>query len=82
MIVVLSGEGPTDLGACTNALGECVIPEFAPGPMTILVDQIIEAKLGYSLMDDTPGCYRYLAEKCLQELEQQRKQDRRLYHFL
>jgi hypothetical protein len=36
MIVVLSGEGPSDLGACNNAQGMCRKPEFVHGPMTVL----------------------------------------------
>ncbi|MEI7868740.1 MAG: hypothetical protein WCI11_12680 [Candidatus Methylumidiphilus sp.] len=49
MILVLSGEGPTDLGACTNALGQCDGADFAIGPLMVLVDQILAPVLGYPL---------------------------------
>lgn len=51
MFLVLSGEGPTDLGRCSNSQGMCSNEDFAIGPMTVLVEQIIEPKLGYSLRD-------------------------------
>lgn len=48
MRLVLSGEGPTDLGKLEST------PEgdvFKPGPMAWLVDQLLESKLGYSLIE-------------------------------
>lgn len=77
MIVVLSGEGPSDLGTCNNAQGMCRKPEFVHGPMTVLVDKEIECHLRYSMLDVTPERYIYLSEERLRELEQQRKQNRR-----
>ncbi len=49
MILVLSGEGPSDIGACNNALGKCDDGNFIPGPMTVVLDQMLEPKLGYSI---------------------------------
>ena len=49
MKVVLSGEGPTDLGSCTNAQGRCGGDDFKTGPMTVLLAQAIEPRLGYDL---------------------------------
>ncbi len=77
MIVVLSGEGPSDLGACNNAQGMCRKPEFVHGPMTVLVDKEIECQLRYSMLETTPEQYIYLSEERLRELEQVRKQNRR-----
>lgn len=73
MIVVLSGEGPSDLGQCANAQGLCRVPEFVHGPMTILVNQIIESKFDYSPLEVAPGCYCYVSEERLRELAAQRK---------
>ncbi len=77
MIVVLSGEGPTDLGRCTNAFGQCQTPEFEYGPMTQLADMVIAKDMGYSLLETTPHNYHYLSEHRLEELEQERKKIRR-----
>ena len=46
MLLLVSGEGPSDIG--TNAPGAQGI-EFVPGPMTILLDRLIEQVLQYSL---------------------------------
>ena len=77
MIVVLSGEGPTDLGSCTFGLGQCRIPEFELGPMTQLADLIITEAMGYSLLESSPQSYFYISEKRLEELEEERKRGRR-----
>jgi len=62
MIIVLNGEGPTDLGECNNSNGFCQDESFDHGPMTLLVDQIAESVLKYSLLE-TPGSYRYFNRK-------------------
>lgn len=49
MILVISGEGPSDLGACSNSFGLCSDSSFAIGPMTVILDQIIESQMGYSI---------------------------------
>lgn len=64
MIWVLSGEGPTDIGQCTNALGESNDDSFIPGPMTVIIDQISEPRLGYS-MRDYPDCLYFINESAL-----------------
>ena len=51
MIVVLSGEGAADIGACTNQQGLCSGSDFLPGPMTVLIDQALEQKIGYSILN-------------------------------
>ncbi|MBT2866338.1 hypothetical protein JQK19_03710 [Chromobacterium violaceum] len=77
MIVVLSGEGPSDLGMCNNAQGICRKPHFIHGPMTVIVDKEIEVQLSYSILETTPDRYIYVSEERLQELEVLRKRDRR-----
>jgi hypothetical protein len=54
MILVLSGEGPTDLG--TTRLSEAG-REFVPGPMAWIVDRLLAlpGKLGYSILETHAG---------------------------
>lgn len=77
MIVVLSGEGPSDLGQCTNAQGTCVVPEFAHGPMTLIVDKTIAQTLQYSMLETTPERFVYISETRLSELAEGRKNNAR-----
>lgn len=47
MYLLLSGEGPGDIGRCNNGLGQCEMPEYQPGPMAHIVDKLVELQLGY-----------------------------------
>ncbi|TVQ94621.1 MAG: hypothetical protein EA400_01145, partial [Chromatiaceae bacterium] len=47
MRVLVSGEGPTDIGGCERA-DPCAGEDFMPGPMAWLADQVIEDRLGFS----------------------------------
>ena len=76
MILVLSGEGPTDLGQCNNAQGLCSDPYFQPGPMAVLVDNIVAKKLKYSMLAVTPAAVRYVGEQFLANLAKARKGNR------
>lgn len=60
MFLLLSGEGSTDIGSCVGAATVCQGPDFLPGPMAIVVDQIIDAKLKYSPL-------AYLSVGCVSE---------------
>lgn len=51
MIVVLSGEGPTDLGQCTTPSSPCTGADFRPGPLTVLLNWLLEPLLGYAPAD-------------------------------
>ncbi len=53
MILILSGEGPSDIGTCTNGQGLCSGTEFRAGPMAVMVDKIAESVLQYSLADSS-----------------------------
>lgn len=77
MIVVLSGEGPSDFGCCTNGQGECQIPDFRYGPMTYFIDTEIKPLIGYSLLELTPDRYIYVGKAELIRLTQALRQDRR-----
>jgi hypothetical protein len=77
MIVLLSGEGPTDLGHCNNTQGQCRDVDFEAGPMTVLLDRLIEtSRLGYSLLD-IPEAYRYVDETTLAQRDADRKRQKR-----
>lgn len=70
MILVLSGEGPTDIGA---RLPKETGWEFAPGPMAWIVDKLLEKadRLKYSMLDLHAGggdCIFFLSETDLSAL--------------
>ena len=65
MYFLFSGEGPTDLGVGTSAALICEGPEYLPGPMTIMADQVVQAKRGYSPLEK--GCCRYVSEQRLNQ---------------
>lgn len=75
MIVVLSGEGPTDLGQCGNSQSICEDGDFQIGPMTVLLDKMIESYLKYSLQT-TPGAYLYVNKVTLAEYAKSLKRGR------
>lgn len=77
MLLVLSGEGPTDLGSCKTALGICSSADFQPGPMAVLVDQALSPLLGYSMLHETPAAVNFISEAGLSEYERQLKDNRR-----
>jgi len=68
MLVILSGEGSSDLGSCQNGQGECGVPHFKHGPMALLVDKEIEKNHNYSLLDTCPDNYLFIAKAKLVEL--------------
>jgi hypothetical protein len=52
MLLLLSGEGPTDIGhADVGCSGLCGPRQWVPGPMSLLIDQLFEYKLGYSAIE-------------------------------
>lgn len=55
MRVLLSGEGPTDLGCCKNGQGICEGKDFRFGPMTVLLAQVVEQRLGYDFRINPDG---------------------------
>lgn len=82
MKLLLSGEGPTDLGIVTlGASGE----SFAPGPMAWIVDKLLERHhLSYSLIETHnagAGCIVYVAKSRLASFAKQGKNNIRLPGF-
>lgn len=51
MKILLSGEGPTDLGACTNAQGRCSGADLRIGPMAVLLSQRMAGRLRFDVID-------------------------------
>lgn len=65
MLLLLSGEGPSDLGRCDSPVEKCDGNAFGVGPMAMLVDQLIERVMRYSVLRDTPANLRYITKQCL-----------------
>ncbi len=51
MYFLFSGEGPTDLGCCSGNAQACEGDRYHHGPMTVVVDQIVDARHNYSLLE-------------------------------
>jgi len=65
MLLLLSGEGPTDLGFCSNSQTKCDGQDFMPGPLTLLIDQLFGERLGYSVLEI--GAFRFVGKTALVE---------------
>lgn len=68
MKLLLSGEGPTDLGVNQAVAGGV---EFVPGPMAHVVDRLLETHVGYSILkwQELGGdCVSYVGESELASL--------------
>ena len=63
MYFLFSGEGPTDLGMCAESAATCEGNDYHHGPMTIIVDQIVQARHHYSLLET--GCYGFVSRRAL-----------------
>jgi len=51
MIVIVSGEGPTDIGRCEGNAVVCDPPDFVPGEMGVLLDVMLSPLWGYSPLE-------------------------------
>ncbi len=63
MYFLFSGEGPTDLGACADSAATCEGNDYQHGPLTVIVDQIVEARHHYSPLD--AGCCGFVSRAAL-----------------
>jgi hypothetical protein len=61
MIFLLSGEGSTDLGVSRSDAPLSQGADFAPGPMALLVDQVVDRHWSYSILQ-TDGAVRFVSE--------------------
>lgn len=75
MYFLFSGEGPTDLGVGTGGSVICEGDDYDCGPMAVVVDQIVESKHGYSLLDGE--CCGYVSEHHLSERAKELKAARK-----
>ncbi len=53
MYFLFSGEGSTDLGTCANQRRHCEGDEYLHGPMTVIADQIVKKRHGYSILESS-----------------------------
>ncbi|MGJ0514251.1 MAG: hypothetical protein ACR65O_00700 [Methylomicrobium sp.] len=65
MYVLFSGEGPSDLGQCKLGLDRCEAENFQTGPMSWVVDQLIENFQGFEFSHIESGCVGYVSESYL-----------------
>lgn len=65
MHLLLSGEGPGDIGTCNPAADHCTAQQFRPGPMAWFVDQLVEIFQGYEFSHLGNACVTYLSESYL-----------------
>ena len=63
MYFLFSGEGATDLGVCADGVATCGGDNYQHGPMTVIVDQLVEARHHYSLLDT--GCRGFVSRGTL-----------------
>ena len=67
MKLLISGEGPRDLGACNNAQDQCTDGDFNPGPMAVWLARLWEALANYNLLE-TPEAVRYVSKHGLAQM--------------
>ena len=80
MILLLSGEGPTDLGTSPTGVS-CWGRDFQPGPMVKLIEQLLEPCLGYSVFEiatEDELVVHFLPEKSLGQLAREGRNRRAL----
>jgi len=63
MILLISGEGPTDMGSCMEMDKEASGANFKPGPMALLIDQLVNPIWNYSPLGDES--FVFLSERFL-----------------
>ncbi len=67
MIFVVSGEGPSDIGACGNSRSECSGADFKPGAMAVIIDKIVEQASGLSPLNCS--AMEFISESALASVE-------------
>lgn len=75
MYLLLSGEGPSDIGVCNPATTHCSGNNFIAGPMAVMVDQLVESLQNFEMSHIDTERVEYLSEKYLSDnkAEPQRK---------
>ncbi|MGL4207511.1 MAG: hypothetical protein ACRCRW_15510 [Aeromonadaceae bacterium] len=67
MFLLLSGEGPGDMGVCNPASTRCSSNNFVAGPMAVIVDQLVDSLQGFGMSHIATERVEYLSEKYLSE---------------
>jgi hypothetical protein len=67
MYLLLSGEGPGDIGVCYPANDSCERSAFREGPMAIMVDQLVELFQGYEMSHLDTDRVSYVSKSCLSD---------------
>ena len=62
MMLVLSGEGPTDLGCCGGPVNSCTGDNFKPGPLAVIVDKLLEVPMGYRPLREFPKSVHFISK--------------------
>ncbi|MCH1925486.1 hypothetical protein L9G74_12205 [Shewanella sp. C32] len=65
MYLLLSGEGSSDIGNCNLAINFCDRDNFVEGPMTVIVDQLIEIFQGYEMSHLDTSRVSFVSERHL-----------------
>lgn len=63
MYFLFSGEGATDFGVCADNAETCEADQYQHGPMSVMVDQIVERRHHYSLLET--GHYGFVSRHTL-----------------
>lgn len=65
MYLLLSGEGPSDIGVCNPSSGSCDRLMFKEGPMAIIIDQLVEDYQAYEMSHLVTDRVSYISEAFL-----------------
>lgn len=65
MYVLFSGEGPSDLGRCELGLDRCEAENFQPGPMSWVVDRLIDSFQDFEFSHIESSCVGFVSESYL-----------------
>jgi hypothetical protein len=74
MYFLLSGEGPTDMGTSVSGADICEGEKFLPGPMAVIVDQIVEDQYRYSPRECVQS--GMVSRHYIEQIEKQLKSER------
>lgn len=74
MILLLSGEGPSDIGSCRTPApaGICEGMDFNPGPMARFIDKLVAPEWGYSPLD--VSSFVFITSQKISDIARDKKQ--------
>jgi len=65
MILLLSGEGSSDMGICTNSMGSCTAADYRPGAMAFITDKLVNLYQDFELSYLDNSLVEFVSEKYL-----------------